>query len=160
VPAESLLLREAVPSDISVLVKHRCWMFDDMLVNQKVGFTAADVDAMEAPYEAYLQEHFGGLVRAWVVEDGGQVVASGAILFNNWAPRPGDHTGKSALLHSVYTDPAYRRQGQARRIMDAMLAECARLGLHTVNLHASDAGRPMYETMGFKQTSEMRLFLK
>jgi GNAT superfamily N-acetyltransferase len=153
-------LREASPSDIPVLVKHRRWMFDDMLATQKVGYTATDVDAMEAPYEAYLREHLGSLLRAWVIEGEGRVVASGAVLFNSWVPRPGDNTGKTALLHSVYTDPPYRRQGLARRIMEAMLAECARLGLHTINLHASDAGRPIYESMGFKQTSEMRLFLK
>jgi GNAT superfamily N-acetyltransferase len=153
-------LREATPTDIPILVKHRRWMFDDMLATQKVGYTAADVDAMEAPYEAYLHQHIGTLIRAWVIETDGQVIASGAILFNNWAPRPGDNTGQSALLHSVYTDPEHRRQGLARRIMDAMLAECARLGLHTINLHASDAGRPIYENMGFKQTSEMRFFIK
>ena len=153
-------IREAIPADIPILVKHRCAMFAEMLKTQTVSYTAADVDAMEAPYQAYLHKSLGRVVRAWVLEENNQIVASGAVLFNNWVPRPGDHSNKSALLHSVYTEPDYRRQGLAKQIMQTMLTECKRLDIHAINLHASDAGRPMYETMGFKKTTEMRLFLR
>jgi hypothetical protein len=30
-------------------------------------------------------------------------------------------------------------------------------GLRSVNLHASDEGRPLYEKLGFSATNEMRL---
>jgi len=30
-------------------------------------------------------------------------------------------------------------------------------GLRSVNLHASDEGRPLYERLGFESTNEMRL---
>jgi L-amino acid N-acyltransferase YncA len=153
-------IREAIPNDIPVLVKHRCAMFADMIENQTVNYTADDVAAMEAPYRTYLKKNLGRVVRAWVLENDGKIVASGAVLFNNWLPRPGDHTTKSALLHSVYTEPDYRRRGLAKQIMQALLTECRRLDIQCINLHASDAGRPMYEAMGFKQTSEMRLYLR
>jgi len=139
---DELTLRNAIRADIPVLAKHRRWMFDDMLMVQKAGYTAAEVGSMEPAYQRYLEEHFGGILRAGVVEVAGRVVASGA------------------LLHSVYTEPEYRRRGLARRIVDVMVAECRRMGLRTVSLHASEAGRSLYEAMGFKETSEMRLGLR
>ena len=157
---DELTLRNAIRADIPVLAKHRRWMFDDMLMVQKAGYTAAEVESMEPAYQRYLEEHFGGILRAWVVEVAGRVVASGAVLLYDWPPRPGDSVGRAALLHSVYTEPEYRRRGLARRIVDVMVAECRRMGLRTVSLHASEAGRSLYEAMGFKETSEMRLGLR
>jgi hypothetical protein len=34
---------------------------------------------------------------------------------------------------------------------------CRADGFHGVVLHASDEGRPLYESMGFQTTNEMRL---
>jgi ribosomal protein S18 acetylase RimI-like enzyme len=158
--SDALILRNATPADIPVLTKHRRWMFDDMLKVQKVAYSAADVDGMEPEYQQYLEKHLGGILRAWVVESAGRAVASGAMLLYDWPPRPGDSTGRAALLHSVYTDPEYRRRGLARRIVDAMIEECRRMGLRTVSLHASEAGQSLYEAIGFKRTSEMRLVLR
>lgn len=162
--AEQWALREATTSDIAILSKHRQWMFAEMQQSQTVGYASADVDAMAGDYERYLQEHLGTAIRAWVmVADGPgdheRVVASGAILFQLWAPRPGDRTGWSALLHSIYTAPEFRQRGLARKITEQLVAVCRELGCKTVNLHASQAGRPLYESLGFQPTSEMRLIL-
>jgi GNAT superfamily N-acetyltransferase len=151
------LLREAVHADIPVLIKHRRWMFQDMLNTQPVAYTQTDVDAMETPYAEYLEKHFGTIIRAWVVEDEGRVISSGSILFQMWSPRPADLTGEAALLHSIYTEPDYRRQGLARRVTQALVTACRYLGYKTISLHASEAGRALYESLGFHPTSEMRL---
>lgn len=153
-------LREAALADVPVLVKHRRWMFEDMAATQKVGYAASDVEAMESAYEAFVRANLGGVMRSWVIESAAEVIASGSMLFYDWPPRPGDRTGKAALLHSIYTAPEHRRNGLARRITEAMVAECRRLGLRTVNLHASDLGRPLYESLGFRPTSEMRFVIR
>ena len=149
-------LREATSTDIPTLVNHRRWMFEEMAALRGA---SADEGEMAEVYSRYLAQHLGGLIRAWVVEEGGKIIASGAVLFYDWPPRPKDLTGRGALLHSVYTAPEYRRQGLARRIMQTMIDVCRELGLRTITLHASDAGRPLYESLGFKATSEMRLSL-
>lgn len=150
-------LREAVQADIPVLSKHRRWMFDDMLATQLVRYTVEDVDGMEPAYAAYLEKYFGDTIQAWVIEAEGRVVASGAILIQQWSPRPGDLTGESALLHSIYTEPNYRRRGLARQITQALVTACREIGYKTISLHASQAGRPLYESLGFHPTTEMRL---
>jgi GNAT superfamily N-acetyltransferase len=58
---------------------------------------------------------------------------------------------------NVYTEPAYRRQGLARELMKKVMEWCAREGVETVILHASEEGRPLYERLGFEATNEMRL---
>ena len=49
----------------------------------------------------------------------------------------------------MYTEPEHRRRGLARRLMAEMIAWCRAAGLGSVSLHASDAGRPLYEALGF-----------
>jgi len=160
--AESTMpIRPATSSDIPVLVKHRRWMFEEMMKVQPVIYTMADLDTMEEPYRRHLDQHLkSGTLRAWVVEDENRIVASGALELYLWPPRPGDVTERAGLVHSVYVARAYRRRGLARRIMDTIVDAGRAQGLKTVTLHSSDAGRHIYETMGFHATSEMRLTLR
>ncbi len=157
---DDLPLRSATPADISALVNHRRRMFEDMASAQGKAYNPANLDAMDAAYALHLRVHLGdGTLRAWVVEAEGQIIASGAVSFLTWPPRPNDLTERLALLHSVYTTPAYRRRGLARRIVQAAIEASRAEGLRRLTLHASVAGRPLYESLGFTPTNEMRLLL-
>ena len=46
-----------------------------------------------------------------------QIAASGALKFTDWLPRPDGQRRGLVYVHSVYTEPEYRRQGLARRIL-------------------------------------------
>ena len=59
----------------------------------------------------------------------------------------------------MFTDAAHRRRGLARRLMETMLEWCRAEGMRFLYLHASDDGRPLYESLGFTPTNEMRLAL-
>jgi len=155
------LLREATSADIPALVNHRRQMFEDMASARGTAQNAAGLDAMDAAYVLHLRAHLGDdTLQAWVIEAKGQIVASGAISFLVWPPRPNDLTERFALLHSVYTVPEYRRRGLARRIVQTAIEACRAEGLRRLTLHASAAGRPLYESLGFAPTNEMRLILK
>jgi GNAT superfamily N-acetyltransferase len=60
----------------------------------------------------------------------------------------------------MYTEPGARRRGVAKRLLEAMIEWCRTKGFSAVSLHASDAGRPLYEMVGFQQTNEMTLKLR
>ena len=60
----------------------------------------------------------------------------------------------------MYTEPHVRRQGLARRILQIMMDWCRANGFASVSLHASTAARPLYESLGFLPTNEMRLPLR
>ena len=157
---ETLLLREATLADIPMLVSHRRRMFEDMASAQGTAYAPARLDAMDAAYAFHVRAHLDdGTLRAWVIEADGQIVASGATSLLDWPPRPNDLTERLALLHSVYTVAAYRRRGLARRIVQTAIEACRAEGLRRLTLHASVAGRPLYESLGFQPTNEMRLLL-
>ncbi len=44
--------------------------------------------------------------------------------------------------------------------MDTALEWCRANRVQAVILHSSDEGRPLYESLGFKPTNEMRMVLK
>lgn len=62
-------------------------------------------------------------------------------------------------IWSVYVEPAHRRLGIARRLLDQALAHLRSIGCTTAVLHSSEAGQALYEQAGFKLAKEMRLEL-
>jgi len=149
-------IREATLADVDVILRHRRCMFADMGRGDEA--TRAAMVAATRPFiEAGLKN---GSYRGWLVEVDGRVVSGGGIAIADFQPTPWDLSPKRAWIVNVYTEPASRRQGLARQVLEAILAWCRAQGLKAVFLHASDAGRPLYELLGFKPTSEMGLRLE
>lgn len=65
-------------------------------------------------------------------------------------------TGPVPLVVNVYTLPAWRGRGVARALMATLMDWSRTQNMDRVVLHASVAGRPLYEALGFKPTNEMR----
>ncbi|MEO6911988.1 MAG: GNAT family N-acetyltransferase [Edaphobacter sp.] len=74
------------------------------------------------------------------IEDAGKIVATAALL-------PYDTT--LGWIGMVLTRPEYRRQGLAKRLMEDAIANADRSHIRTLKLDATDAGRPLYESLGF-----------
>ena len=148
------VIRIATTADAAVIAHHRVAMFRDM------GMLAdADAAALEAAARTYLTQALsGGEYVGWVTEADGHVVAGGGVVIRPLLPRPGRASGGNEVeVLNVYTEPAHRRRGLARRLMQEILAWCHGRGITRVTLHASDDGRPLYESLGFVATNEMRL---
>jgi len=147
-------VRPATLDDSDVLVRHRIAMFTDM------GLTL-DVFALERAFRAWLAALMpGGAYRAWLVETAaGEVVAGGGITVVPWPPGPSYMGDRLAFVYNVYTEPDHRRQGLARRLMDAIHAWCAESGVASVALNASRDGQPLYESMGYQVTPTPMMFL-
>jgi GNAT superfamily N-acetyltransferase len=69
-------------------------------------------------------------------------------------------TIRETYLLNVYVYPAYRRRGIASLLTQVSVDWCRGQGFASVSLHASQFGRPLYESLGFQPTNEMRLMLK
>ncbi len=159
--SQGLILRLAIVDDIPALVSHRRKMFEDMATLRNEQYDRAGLDAMDESYAVILRYEIpAGSTRVWVIEGAGQIAASGALKFTDWLPRPDGLRRGLVYVHSVYTEPAYRRQGLARRILTAMMDYCRDNGWPRLSLHASELGRGLYEDLGFKPTNEMRLVLE
>ena len=62
------------------------------------------------------------------------------------------------LVVNVYTELEWRGRGIARALMRVLMDWAVGIGAERVVLHASDAGRPLYVSLGFAPTNEMRWF--
>jgi ribosomal protein S18 acetylase RimI-like enzyme len=60
-------------------------------------------------------------------------------------------------IWSVYTDPAHRGQGIARRLVKMAVDHLERCRCTSVVLHTSEAGKKLYADLGFERTTELRL---
>jgi GNAT superfamily N-acetyltransferase len=146
-------LRIAAPSDAPVIAYHRASMFYDMGKIDK-----AQAAALESASRLHVKQWLeSGEYRGWLIENGNEVVAGGGIIFRRLLPAP-DHVngGIEARVLNVYTEPNHRRRGLAGKIVMAILDWCNANNISCVTLHASDDGRALYESLGFKQTNEMR----
>ena len=129
-------------------------MFTDMGI-------ALDRTALDTSFRTWLAAMMpAGTYRAWLVEDAqGTVVAGGGISVLPWPPGPQYMGDRIAVVYNVYTEPAHRRRGLARRLMDAIHAWCVDAGVTSVALNASRDGRPLYESMGYQLPSSPMMFL-
>ena len=67
-------------------------------------------------------------------------------------------TGVDCGVYFVATDPGYARRGLATRLLAAALIEARERGCATSTLQASQAGRPVYEALGYAQQFALHLY--
>jgi GNAT superfamily N-acetyltransferase len=150
-------IRKAAATDLKHILHHRRAMFEEM------GFRdPAVLESMEDLSKGYFSEALrSGSYVGWLAEDlNRQIVGGGGIVVASWPGYPGEELAERAWILNMYVEPGMRRRGLAKRLMEVMIKWCREKGLGAVSLHASSAGRPLYESLGFQQTNEMRLQLR
>jgi GNAT superfamily N-acetyltransferase len=147
-------IRAATIDDADVLVRHRIDMFTDMGV-------PLDGAALDRSFRTWLAELMpAGTYRAWLVEDDtGAIVAGGGITILPWPPGPRYMGDRLAFVYNVYTEPAHRRRGLARLIMETIQAWCGEHGVTSIALNASRDGQPLYQALGYRESPSPMMFL-
>lgn len=153
------VLRQATVADADIIARHRALMFEEMheLAPERA-------DELRQKTSRYLRDALPrGEYVGWLVvpaEAPDTVVAGAGAQVRNTLPHPREPVdaphGRQAIVLNVYTDPAWRGRGVAELLMRQVMAWAGESGMHTLVLHASDAGRPLYERLGFVATNEMR----
>jgi len=154
--AQTITIREGTVADIPEIARHRRRMCEDM--NYTDDHALSTMVSLTADYlKKAIPE---GSFRSWLACDDGRIVAGGAVVISPWPSHAYDLDCRRAMILNVYTEPEYRRRGIARQIMEAIIAWCQQQGFARVSLHASEHGRPLYESLGFVDSNEMRLNLR
>lgn len=150
-------IRRACAGDLEHILHHRLAMFEEMGFRHDVV-----LDRVEAVSREYFTEALrAGTYLGWMAEDSNRKVVGGSgIAIADWPGFPGENHAKRAWILNMYTEPRARRCGVAKKLMDAMIGWCRGQGYGMVALHASEAGQPLYESLGFQPTNEMSLKLK
>ena len=86
--------------------------------------------------------------------DENEIVGCATISYINILPTFDHPTGKRAYLMNVYTNKNYRRQGIAKQMLAQLIAEAKNKGVTEISLDATESGRPLYKSLGFKENKE------
>ena len=145
-------IRTAEIADAALISAHRRAMFAEISpLDESI------LSALERRSDAWTERmiHEGKYV-GWIASDAGHPVASAGLLILDWPPHPLDPEGElRGYLLNVFVEPAYRKRGLANELVKRCLAEARQRGIRVVTLHSSNAGRPIYERLGFRTTNEM-----
>jgi GNAT superfamily N-acetyltransferase len=154
-------IRPATMRDAAVIAHHRLAMFTEMGQVPTHELAAELLSASALALESLLQEHtYVGFLALGPDEC---IIAGAGLHIRPQLPRIAGAgtsitTGPIPLLVNVYTEPPWRRRGVARALVLAIMRWTAEQGFDHLVLHASDAGRPLYLSLGFAATREMRWF--
>jgi GNAT superfamily N-acetyltransferase len=116
---------------------------------------------MEQPFRRWLEKGLtDGSYRGFLAEiqAGSAVEIAGGIGYRliEWPPGPlHPHQDRRGYILNVFVEPQFRGQRVATGLMERTEAEFRRLGIAYEVLHATDAGRRVYERLGWKATPEM-----
>ena len=152
-------IRCATLADVALLCSFRTRMFVEM------GWSDwSRIDELEVAYAEYLRVMMVPRQAAgWIAEtvesaSDPQPVGSACLVWKRVPPSLRNPDGREAYLLGVFVDEAWRRRGIAHAMVSAAVEQARREGASVVTLHASDEGRLLYETIGFVDSHEMRLF--
>ncbi len=151
-------IRRTTVNDAAVIAHHRVSMFRDMGQVPTQALAAELLEASQAQLASLLRE---GFYVGWLAVGANDRVLGGAgVHLKPTLPRITHEgrvaTGSIPLAVNVYTEPRSRRLGVARALMQAMMEWARAQGFDRLLLHASDSGRPLYRSLGFAPTNEMR----
>lgn len=145
----------ATRADYEVILETRKLMFEEM--------GKQDLETIWLsipPFRDWLLAHMANNTYLGFFAVEGKIVMSAAGMYlMDFPPGPLTFHDKSAYLLNVYTYPDYRKRGLAKQLVQQLIAEAQKRGIRRILLHASDAGRPLYESMGFTISNEMRLMV-
>lgn len=156
-PVERWSIRRGTAADARTIASHRVRMMQE--ISALTDDDAARLE--EAAARWFVDGIPRGDYRAWLATADDVVIAGAGVQLRPLIPRPrpggGVLSGLQGLIVNVFVEPEWRRRGIAEALMRAVIADARENGLANLVLHASDAGRPLYERLGFATTNEMRL---
>ena len=82
----------------------------------------------------------------------------GAVCFSEELPSPDNPDGKCAYLMNIYVREAYRNRGIAHIIVSHLLDIAMERGCDKIYLETTDDGRPLYQSLGFRNMTDMMIY--
>lgn len=130
----------------------------DVLTELRLAYLREDFGALDPQVEStivqalpvYFREHMNRDLFCFVAREGRTVAAVAMLLVIEKPPSPAFINGRTGTVLNVYTRPEYRRKGLGRRVMERLREYARAADLSVVNLKATDAGHPLYLSVGFK----------
>jgi len=152
----SYTFRRAGVSEIDALVQLR-----HDFIRSDVGSLGDEDRAALSNYRDFLLDVMAnGSFVQWLCELDGKIAATGSVNFYRLPPTHRRPNGREAYIGNMFTYPAHRRKGLAKKVLQLLFDEARATDCMSIVLHTSPDGRPLYESFGFVDSDNyMRLSL-
>lgn len=141
----------ATIDDLQILVDYRIYFMIDFWGEQDTATEQTLRSSLETYYRKAMSE---GTHICWFARDGEKVVSIGGMILRE---QPGNFrvpSGRVGYILNMYTIPGYRRRGISKNILGRLIASGKEAGMDAFELHATQAGEPLYAQNGFHKHSE------
>lgn len=103
-------------------------------------------------YETHIAD---GTHYAIEAEYNGEKCGCGAVCFTEELPSPDNPSGRCAYVMNIYVREAYRNHGIAHEIVSCLITESRHRGCGKICLETTEAGRPVYQSIGFRDLPDI-----
>lgn len=139
-----IIYRKTTKADMKILMKLRLEMLRE--VNGLSGEYEYDENFISES-----RRYFESGEQTTVIASDGETLVGCASLSYTWNMPTFSHpTGNRAHLMNVYTRADYRRRGISKKMVEILIDEAKENGVTEISLDATEIGRPLYESLGFK----------
>lgn len=138
-------IRAATPNDLELVLALRLAFIAEL---RDVAVDGLDPGFVEVTRRYLRDITEAGRIRTWLAE-ASEAVGIVSVLANDAPPLPEAHAAKEGYVVNLWVAPPARRRGVARALLDHALAAAPIEGWRRLYLHATEAGRPLYEQTGF-----------
>lgn len=153
----NIQVREASPREDALMAEH----FYQMWLDNEVTADSIEPDWLNITLQFIEEARQQLFYKAFVAEVDNRVIGSTScqILAGLYPHILKAEYRKYGYIWGVYVEPHYRGQGIAKKLTNTAVEHLKSIGCTRVILHASPPGKPVYSSLGFSQTNEMRLDL-
>lgn len=125
----------ATASDAAIISRHRY----------------PDEPQFRPTYTAWLEDVIPrGVYLGWLLEVNQTVIAGAGLVILEWGPTWHNPNPLAARIVNVFVEPAFRRQGLARQLVNRCLEETETRNITHLHLNSTDMARGLYESFEFK----------
>lgn len=114
------------------------------------------LDSLEEENRSYYKEalNTGSHIACFASVDGKPAGCGGLCIYREM-PSPDNPEGRCAYLMNIYTRQPFRRMGVGETVVNWLTDQAARLGISKIYLETSDAGKRLYQKLGFASMEGM-----
>lgn len=141
-------VRMANHKDIDALIKMRF----DFFASEGWEITKEKSDLIYSQLRKYYPKHLNlDFFAALTEDDNGNITSCAFLAISEMPANPSVPTGKKGMILNVLTYPEYRKRGYATNAMHLLIEEAQRQNLSSIELSASQLGKPLYQKLGFQE---------
>ena len=148
-----VVIQRADRDDLDVIVVRRL----DFLRAVRGSDVEMSVEFVGATRRFVTTEFDAGRLHSWIAWDADSDECVGLVSVLLWArpPRPDAAATHNGYIVNMFVEPDRQGTGIGRSLLDVCLASRHELGVDRFLLHTTEAGRELYESIGFASNSAL-----